>query len=205
MPHERQGNDDRKRSDRLGRFQDIRPLDMFLLGLVRGRLITPYDWQARARVSLGASLPAVARLLRSGLLKKSRLGPRGRHEFALTPKGDRQVDELDGYLDRIFESPIGEVETVIRLACLATVVGRTRLAKDILLDASAEHDRRSRAAKKKTRDSVPFKSRLGGLYSRVLSRCDAAQEAAIAEELEALSRGWNAIADEILESWQGEK
>ncbi len=78
-------------SQRRKKQTTLRPLEMFLLGLVRGGLITPYDWQAKGRVSLGASLPAARRLVKAGLLRKVKEGPHGRHEFGLTENGRRRI------------------------------------------------------------------------------------------------------------------
>ena len=49
----------------------LRTLDLFLLTLVRDGIKTPYEWQARASVSLGASLPAVKRLLEGRLVTEA--------------------------------------------------------------------------------------------------------------------------------------
>jgi len=179
----------------------IRPLDMFLLGLVRGGLITPYDWQSRARTSLGASLPAVERLLAAGLMKKARKGPRGRHEYALTDKGRDAVavPGLRSYLKDALDKPLDDLESVLRLACLATTIGDNETAKKFLLEATQSHRQRARNVKKRTSEA-PFKSRLGGLYSMLLTHREIGQEAATVKQLEALHRRWDVITDAILEA-----
>jgi hypothetical protein len=184
---------------------DIRPLDMFLLGLVKGGLITPYDWQSRARTSLGASLPAVRRPLDAGLLRKAAKGPRGRHEFALTSKGQDCLEKLRSYVQDALDEPRGDLESVLRLACLASVIGDTRMAKKLLSEARDTHRRRAGIAKKRTISDVPFRSRLAGLYSKVLARCEAAQETAMADQLELLARLWDTATKEILQLWQDER
>jgi hypothetical protein len=179
----------------------LRPLEMFLLGLVKGGLITPYDWQARGRVSLGASLPASRRLLAAGLLKKVAKGPRGRHEFGLTDKGRDELDRLDRYLDDASDQPLGDLESVVRLACLAVIVRKPRTAKKLLREGSDEHRHRARLARKRATNRVPFKSRLGGLYSILLAQCEAEQETSIANQLERLHETWNSLTQDILELW----
>ncbi len=183
----------------------IRPLDMFLLGLVRGGLITPYDWQARARTSLGASLPAIRRLVGAGLLRKAVNGPRGRHEFALTAKGEDELDNVNRYVEDAIDQSYGDLESVLRLACLATIKNKSDVAKKLLLEARDTHRGRARLAKKQTSNAIPFKSRLGGLYSMVLAHCEAAQEAALADQLESLRRRWDTVAEETLQLWRDER
>ena len=127
----------------------IRPLDMFLLGLVKGGLITSYDWQSKAKTSLGASLPAIRRLLRAGLLRKAGEGPRGRHEFALTLKGRDELDNLYRYVDDSIDQSFGDLESVLRLACLATIIDDAGTAKSLLLEARDTHRGRARLAEKR--------------------------------------------------------
>jgi DNA-binding PadR family transcriptional regulator len=192
------------------RLQDapaIRTLDMFLLGLVKGGLITPYDWQSKARVSLGASLPAVKRLLKAGLLKELAKGPRGRHEFGLTPEGRDAVSprNLDRYIGDALDEPPGDLESAIRLACLATIIDDIKRAKEFLLEAADAHQRRVRVARKRAANKVPFRSKLGGLYSAVLAQCEEKQTAAIVSKLDALRRDWDKTAKDILQMWQEER
>ena len=185
----------------------IRALDMFLLGLVKEGLITPYDWQARARISLGASLPATKRLLKSGLLKELAKGPRGRHEFGLTPEGRDAMlpGNLDRYLGDALDDPPGDLESAVRLACLATVINDVKGAKQFLLEAADAHQRRARDAKKRAANKVPFRSKLGGLYSAVLAQCEEKQSAAIVDKLDALRDEWDKTAKDILQMWQEER
>lgn len=177
----------------------IRPLDMFLLGLVRGGLITPYDWQARARVSLGASLPAVRRLLDRDLLRKAVKGPRGRHEFSLTSLGRAELDNLKFYVEDALDHKIGELESVLRLACLATVIGKNEVAKELLSGAAKEHRTRARLARSPAAIPKSVESRLGSLYSTALTRCETKQEYAIADELESLQRDWDKEGKKIFD------
>jgi DNA-binding PadR family transcriptional regulator len=181
----------------------IRPLDMFLLGLVRGGLITPYDWQAKARTSLGASLPAVRRLVDQGLLKKAATGPRGRHEFALTRDGEDALHtpKLRRYIEQVLEQSTSDTETVLRLASLAALIEGTRAATKLLLKAETLHRKRARDAARRAKSTVPFKSRLSGLYSTLLAGFEEEQETAIANQLRFLCRNWKAETEHILELW----
>jgi hypothetical protein len=196
------GND-KSNEPRRKKAQEIRPLDMFLLVLVKGGLITPYDWQSRAHTSLGASLPAARRLLEAGLLKKVAKAPRDRHErdrheHALTPKGADELHNLARYVEDALDEPPSDLESVIRLACLATVIGETDMAKKLLRDATETHRRRARAAKKRT-TIVPFRSELGGLYSMLMTHCEIDQQAVVADQLESLRRRWDTVTKAIFE------
>ncbi len=185
----------------LRKTQTLRPLEMFLLGLVKEGLITPYDWQAKGKVSLGASLPAAQRLVEAGLLRKVKKGPHGRHEFGLTDNGRDELADLRRYVKDASDQPFGDLESVVRLACLAMMLNKTGTAKKLLLEASEEHRHRARLARKRAASRAAFKSRLGGLYSMVLARCEAEQEICIANQLERLHRDWNSLTQEILELW----
>jgi hypothetical protein len=144
-------------------------------------------------------------LLKAGLLRKAAKGPRGRHEFALTPNGQDALDNLDLYVDDALDQSFGDLESVLRLACLATIKGKTGIAKKLLSEASDTHRQRARVAKKRTTSSVSFRSKLGGLYSMVLAHCEAAQEAALADLLESLRRRWDSVSEEIFLLWQDER
>ncbi len=202
-----ENNDAGDAEGHLNKEPAIRPLDMFLLGLVKGGLITPYDWQSKAKVSLGASLPAVKRLLNAGLLKKLSKGPRGRHEFCLTPEGRDAVlpRNLDRYLGDALDDPPGDLESAIRLACLATMIDDIKGAKKFLLEAADAHQRRVRVARKRAANKMPFRSKLGGLYSAVLAQCEARQAAAMVDKLDALRGDWDKTAKSILKMWQEER
>jgi DNA-binding PadR family transcriptional regulator len=178
-------------SQRRKKQTKLTPLDMFLLGLVKGGLITPYDWQAKGRVSLGASLPAARRLVDAGLLLKEvskEPGSRERHEFRLTDKGHDELDELDNYIDDASKQPPADLESVVRLACLATIKGKNDIAKEILLEASEEHRHRAKLARKRASNRTLVRSGLGALYSLVLEQCEAEQETEIANQFERLRR-----------------
>ncbi len=178
----------------------LRPLDMFLLGLVKGGLITPYDWQARGRVSLGASLPAVQRLLKAGLLTKVRKGPRGRHEFGLTVKGEEEIRYIGDYVQRAIKELPSDLESTVRLASLATLVKNVKTAKAVWQAAYTARER-ARVCRKRPNSSDSFRSRLAGLYSIVLARCEAQQQTALANELTRLHRNWETETEEILRLW----
>lgn len=62
-------------------------LELFLLTLIDSGLRTPYDFQRQAGISVGASLPALRKLLRLKLILKGKVGTRRRMEYTLTVRG----------------------------------------------------------------------------------------------------------------------
>ena len=103
------------------------------------------------------------------------------------------------------DQAFGDLESVLRLACLATIKGKTSIAKKLLSDARDTHRQRARLAKKRATSAVSFRSRLGGLYSTFLGHCELAQEAALADQLESLRRRWDTVSREILALWHDER
>jgi hypothetical protein len=142
-------------------------------------------------------------LLDAGLLRKAAKGPRGRHEFALTSKGEEEANKLNlnRYVEDALDQPPGDLESVLRLACLATVADNPGIARELLLEARDAHRRRARLAKKRANGTDPLRSVLGGLYSKALAQCEAKQEAAVADELESLRRRWDSVTKEIIQLW----
>lgn len=163
----------------------LRTLDLFILTLIKQGTPTPYGWQARAGVSLGASLPAVKRLLASDLVTEAEKGSRGRREFRITRSGWQALQDIDLNLEEAWDERPTDLESVLRLACMWMSEGKTDLAKKLLLQAAEEHGKRSRRAKR--RASVPAKrSSVAELYSAALAHCDASRQEATAKSLAAL-------------------
>ena len=107
----------------------------------------PYEWQARAGASLGASLPAVRRLLAGGLLNEAENGPRGRREFTITRLGRSELQRIDRYLEDGLQRTGGDLETLLRLVCIAVAEGNPELAKKLLLQGAEQHAKRSKNAR----------------------------------------------------------
>jgi DNA-binding PadR family transcriptional regulator len=160
----------------------MRTLDLFILMLVRDGLSSPYLWQARAGVSLGASLPAVRRLLDGGLVSEAEGEHRGRREFTITRPGLGELKNINQHLENNLDRPKADLETVLRLVCIAITENKPELAGKLLLQAAEKHAKRFRLARKLA--SAPLKhSRLSELYAAVFARCDARVENATAESL----------------------
>ncbi len=67
-------------------------LELLLLSFVEQGLRTPYELKARAGLSLGSTLPALARLEQAKLLSRSE-GPRGSMVYEITRAGARAVSK----------------------------------------------------------------------------------------------------------------
>ena len=70
--------------------KSLNPLEIFLMTFVKTGLATPYDLLSRLDVGVGASSPALRRLEGEELLT-STPGPRNRMSFALTKKGEEEL------------------------------------------------------------------------------------------------------------------
>jgi len=73
-------------------MSDQSTLELFLLALISRGVSTPYEFKAQAGLSVGATKPALERLLQNGLIKKGEKGSRSRVEYLLTSAGRRAVN-----------------------------------------------------------------------------------------------------------------
>src|SRR5512144_1831661 len=121
-------------------------LDLFILTLLKYGINTPYTMAAQAGVSLGASLPAIRRLVAERLIKETPRGPRGRREFQLTKSGEKAMDRLDQVLDAALLQPPRDIESILRFSACAIGSGRTEKAIELLDKAAQEYSGRSAAA-----------------------------------------------------------
>lgn len=106
-------------------------LDLFVLALVDSGVATPYELQKTARISQGASVPALQRLLAAGFIRQGKPGPRGRTDYRATAAG-RKALKVDwrGLID---SGPSGDLDADLRVALLAWWVGGDhRLATEFL-------------------------------------------------------------------------
>src|SRR5690349_20704804 len=95
---------------------EMTSLDLLILLLVQSGVNTPYALNARAGISLGASLPALKRLLARNLVRENKPGPRGRREFTVTRAGQDELAAMDQYFETALLEPSTDMEAVLRLA-----------------------------------------------------------------------------------------
>jgi len=97
-------------------------LDQFILALIDNGVSTPYTLQKAAGLSLGATVPALQRLLEARLVRHGKPGSRGRTDYQVTAAGKRLLK--GGWLPLIEEGPSGDVDSDLRVALLALWGGR---------------------------------------------------------------------------------
>ena len=168
-------------------------LELFLLAAVGHGISSSYDLLTRFRFSVGATHPALNRLLEGGLIKEARPGAGARPEklaFQITEKG-RKVLMADAR-QLLGEKPPQELEPVLRIACLALVTGSPTAAAEYLRTVANERlERAARRAKDAVEASHP--SRTVDFYPWMKAICDRYQ-------LEAESRGLRKVASEVARS-----
>ena len=161
-------------------------LDLFLLGLIQSGVNTPYLFRERARLSIGATLPALQRLEKNSLISRAEKGLRNKQEFAVTATGRRAFDsQLARILQEYRERPPSDSESVFRVASLALRVGKTSDAVAIL---------RAAATARAQRSAIPGTNTLAGnahdvasTYAGLLSACESARSKAEARVISDLA------------------
>jgi DNA-binding PadR family transcriptional regulator len=111
-------------------------LDLFVLALVAEGLKTPYEMQARAGLSPGATIPVLERLSQQKLLRREKAGARNRSPFGLTAAGTRWLQT--GWRELVESEPLGPPDAILRVALLAIVIGDDRKAAREYLKRAAE-------------------------------------------------------------------
>lgn len=170
-------------------------LDMLLLILIDEALHTPYRWQKESGISLGASLPAVRRLLAHSLITEAPTGPRQRREFAITRTGRSELKHLDRYLDSASSQPVGDLESVLRLFSIAVYAGRQDVARRLLQDASTEYDRRTSRAQRRAAESAQ-QTGAAAFYLTTTSHCEA-------DRLQAQASSLRSLLSQFGKTWPG--
>jgi DNA-binding PadR family transcriptional regulator len=93
-------------------------LEIFVLAAVRGGLDTPYDLNKEAGLSVGATIPLLARLQKADFLQ-SRPAARRSRQYSLTAKGKSVLEQSRWGL---LHSIPSEFEAILRVAYVAAVV-----------------------------------------------------------------------------------
>ena len=171
-------------------------LDLFILSALDRGCVTPYDLQRVAGISLGGSLPALRRLLKSKMVAKSQSKTgtnRPRHHYRLTTSGKVAAETAWWpYINQEFDLP-GDLDSVLRLTDMAVHYGADKRKISSFLKLAAKQ-RRALAAQAELKISQAGKRDPQQLsYSAMRLRCDASRLRAEAETLVA-------IAESIVES-----
>jgi hypothetical protein len=91
-------------------------LEFFILALVESGMTTSYDLMAKAGISVGSSLPILKHLERSNLIKRFPVGARKAVRFTILEAG---MDLLSNELEQQLEARFSDLDSTLRLACLA--------------------------------------------------------------------------------------
>lgn len=118
-------------------------LELLILACVQRSLATPYDLHATAGLSVGATIPGLARLEQRGLVKGVP-GPRRSRRFSLTSAGQRALDT--GVRDLGRDMP-RDFESVLRIGALLCLYGSRQRAGKYLRRAALEWRRRARLSR----------------------------------------------------------
>ena len=121
------------------------------------------------------------RFVDAGLLRKAAKGPRGRHEFSLTPEGEGEVE--NGNLNRYLEDSLRSATRRPGIRP-STRVPRDRRGqpwncKEASVGSQGRTPTARSACQETSKQRRSLRSRLGGLYSKALAQCEAQQEAAM--------------------------
>lgn len=109
-------------------------LELFILALVSRDIATPYELQSTAGISPGASIPALGRLDAAGYVSKGQEAARGRVAYHVTSRGKKH---LESSWRALLESPDGDMDVVLRTACIALLMGQSKqVIVNYLLKAS---------------------------------------------------------------------
>jgi DNA-binding PadR family transcriptional regulator len=125
-------------------------LEVFVLAGVRAALDTAYDLNRFADLSVGATLPLLARLETAGLLR-SKGGPRRSKQYSLTPAG-RSL--LQRSWRNLLEDVPREFEAILRVAYVAAVMEPSLKSTRSFLSVAAELRRNFAEARQREAQSI---------------------------------------------------
>ena len=92
-------------------------LDLFVLALIADGVATPYELKQHAGLSPGATIPALDRLLQTGMVRQDKPGARGRIEYLVTRAGAKSL--RTSWHALVEKGPSGDLDSDLRVALLA--------------------------------------------------------------------------------------
>jgi DNA-binding MarR family transcriptional regulator len=105
-------------------------LELFVLAMARQGLATPYELKTKAGLSLGSTVPALARLQKDALVKASEEGARRSRRFSITAKGARALAQ--GSAEQLAVEHT-DLDSILRVACLAWLDGDTKACQEFMM------------------------------------------------------------------------
>ncbi|MDT8067257.1 MAG: PadR family transcriptional regulator [Terriglobia bacterium] len=107
-------------------------LELYILSLVRNGVATPYELNSRAGLSLGSTVPALARLESESLIKGSEPQSRNSRRYLLTSKGLRLLQRE--WREQLTEETT-DLDSILRITYLARQYGTSEAAAEYLSKA----------------------------------------------------------------------
>jgi DNA-binding PadR family transcriptional regulator len=157
-------------------------LELFVLALVQGGHSTPYELKTRAGLSLGSTVPVLARLEKDTLVKASEPGLRRSRKYSITAKGAKVLTQ--GWAEQLATRP-NDVDSILRIAFLAWLNG-DKLACAKFMERSAESLRgwsTSRSAEADRLSASTGEKPDGDAFMWLRTYCEAARAGAEAAAL----------------------
>ena len=104
-------------------------LELFVLAMVRQGLATPYELMTKAGLSLGSTVPVLARLKNDAFVKASKEGARRSRKFSITAKGTRALTK--GWAEQLATEHT-DLDSILRVAALAWLHEDTKVCQEFL-------------------------------------------------------------------------
>jgi DNA-binding PadR family transcriptional regulator len=109
-------------------------LELFVLAMVQQGLATPYELKTKAGLSLGSTVPALARLEKDARVKASEAGARRSRQFSITAKGAKALTQGAAQQLAIEHT---DLDSILRVACLAWLQGDTKACQEFMKRSAA--------------------------------------------------------------------
>ncbi len=104
-------------------------LELFVLAMVRQGLATPYELKTKAGLSLGSTVPVLARLEKDAFVKASKEGARRSRKFLITAKGTKALGQ--GWAKQLATEHT-DLDSILRVASLAWLHGDIKACQEFM-------------------------------------------------------------------------
>ena len=104
-------------------------LELFVLAMVQQGLATPYELKTKAGLSLGSTVPVLARLEKNALVKASEEGARRSRKFSITAKGTKALTQSWAEQSATEHT---DLDSILRVACLAWMNGSMKACQEFM-------------------------------------------------------------------------
>ena len=161
-------------------------LELFVLAMVQQGLATPYELKTKAGLSLGSTIPVLARLEKEDLVEASEKGPRRSRKFTITREGKTALAR--GWEEQL-TAEHSDLDAILRVAFLAWVRGDVKACQEFM-QRSADGLRGWAGSLRAEADRLAAKlgeSPDGDTFVWLRTHCEAARTKTDAAALDALS------------------